>query len=193
MLCSQKRMNFTFNIPLDRTYPTSFMTSNGSLSYSLVAYIKRGYWKSLAWKVVNFKGFYNMTHLESGEFVDRKLVQDDKITSIFTVPSVTVVNGCNESLKATLRLNGLIKNRVNATLTFLRNINYRSNMQSQKIWSSTKQTEQKDDILFEWSFIVPSLSRASYVHHLYSVQYFLKVKCTEIDKFMTFSFNFIDF
>lgn len=135
----------------------------------------------VAQKVVKFVGFYNIIGTELAPFVDEKLVDDEKITSIFMVPNTTVIMGCNESLKATLKLHGKIDNRVNGTLKLIRNINYKKTKETKVIWSNViKQTDQATDILFQWSYVVPFMSRASYVHPLYSVQYFLKVSAMKL-------------
>lgn len=173
----QLLMNFVIDIPRDRVFPTPFTTSSGSLTYKLVVPLhQNGYLQMVAQKMVKFKGYHNLIGTELAPFADQKFVDDEKITSVFMVPNTKVIMGCNERLEATLKLNGKIDNRANATLTFIRNINYKKTEETKKIWSNVvKQTNQATDVVFKWYFLVPSMSRASYVHPLYSVKYFLKV------------------
>lgn len=178
----RQKFNFVVNIPPGGTYPTPFMTYNGSLSYRLVALIKRDdNWEIIASKLLDFKGFYNISGIPLDPSVDMQFLQGGEIKSTFTVANPMVVMGCGESLKATLLLEGLIvENHVNATLTLLKIINYGSNVHTDIIWSRNQLMEypQNKNILFEWKVVIPLMLRASYFNELipmYSVRYYLKV------------------
>lgn len=135
-------MNFVLTLPQDCVFPTPFMTPNASFTYKLVALVHhKGSNEIAAQKVIKFMGFHNITGTELAPFIDQKLVDNEKITSIFTVPNTKFNMGSNESLKATLKLNGKMGDQATGTLTFLRNINYKRNKETEKIWSNVvKQT-----------------------------------------------------
>lgn len=158
------------------------MSSNGSLTYRIVALIQRDdTWEIFAKKLVNFKGYYNVQHMALNPFEETKVIQTKigEVVSIFTVPSTVVVMGRCESLEAVLELHGSFENDVNATLIFFRSIVYGGNIHTDTIWSQNKHAEiNQNNALFKWTFVVPTMPKSSYSNELiptYSVRYCLKV------------------
>lgn len=163
------------------------MTSNGSLTYRLIALIQRDdTWEIFAKKLVNFKGYYNIQHMALNPHEQTQVIQTKtgQVVSIFTVPNTVVVMGRCESVEAVLELHGSFENDVNATLMFVRNIIYGGNVNTDTIWSQNKHAEvNQTNALFKWTFIVPMMPKSSYSNELipmYSVRYYLKVNETEV-------------
>lgn len=179
MVNGQKRLLFSIAIPPGQSYPAPFMTSKGSLAYRLVAHIIQDRWNErIAKKLVNFTGYYDVLHMELNPCVQRKSMQTksgEKITSTFRVPNTVAVMGV-DTLEGYLELNGVMENRVNATLTFFRNINYGGKIRTEVVLSQNRHAEiHQDDASFNWKVLVPKMKRISYRHELYSVHYYLKV------------------
>lgn len=179
----QKRLKFSLNIPNDRICPTSFISSNGSLTYRLVALIKRQ--ERLQWDTVvnklllDFKGYYNISDMELGPSVDFKQFFDGKITSIFTLNKPVLLIGMDTNLNAKLELEGVLHYDVEVTVTLLRKTKCLENVKSEIIALQKQQAESTDNTTtFMWNFEVPQISRVTYGNELtpvYSVQYFVKV------------------
>lgn len=182
MLHGQKRLSFNLTIPPRQPYPTPFMTSNGCLTYRILALIHRDdSWEVFAKKLVNFKGYYNVQHMELNPFVESKLIKikTGEVVSTFRVPNTVAVMGQCEGLEGVLELRGLSDSQVNATLTFFRNINYGGNIHTEVILSQTRHAEiHQNNALFKWTVVVPMMKRSSYTNELipmYYVRYYLKV------------------
>lgn len=165
-----------------KTYPSPFLTSNGSLTYRIVGLIQRDdKWEVFAKKLVNFKGYHNVQHLQLNPFVESKLMQTKTgdVVSTFRVPNTVAVMGQGEGLEGILELRGVSEKEVNATLTFFRNICYGGNTQTEIILSQNRQAEiHQNNALFKWTVVVPMMKRISYSNELvpmYSVHYYLKV------------------
>lgn len=179
----QKRLLFTLDIPNDRICPTSFVSSNGSLTYRLVALIKRDVQQS--WDVIvnklmlDFKGYYNISGLDSGPSVDVKQFYEGKITSIFTLNKPVLLFGRATNLNATLELEGVRDYNVDVTVTLLRKTKCGENDRSEIIVLQKQQADCNENAsIFKWDFEVPLISRATYANELtpvYSVRYFVKV------------------
>lgn len=163
--------------------PTSFISSNGSLTYRLIALIRRD--KNDAWKIISnkllldFKGYYSVSEMEFGPSVDSKLFLDGKITSIFTLNKPVLLVGRSTNLIATLELEGILGYNVDVTVTFLRKTKCGDNVHNETISTGKQQLDfHENDTVFKWNFDVPLISRATYACDLtpfYSVQYFVKV------------------
>lgn len=178
----QKRCNFTLTLPPGHSYPTPFMTSNGSLTYRLAALIQRDdIWEVFAKKLINFKGYYNVQYLDLNPIVETKRIQikTGEVVSTFTVPNTVVVMGRCESLEGILELHGLLESQLNATLTLYRNIIYGGNVHTETIFSQNRQSPvNQNNAYFKWTIVVPMMSRSSYSNELtptYAVRYYLKV------------------
>lgn len=158
------------------------MSSNGNLTYRIYALIKRdGLWKSFENKLLNFKGCYNLLHMEPNPFVESKVVRikASEIVSTFTVPSTVAIMGQCDGLQGILELKGVMESQVNATLIFFRNISYTGNVHTEVILSENRQAEtHQNNATFKWTIAVPMMKRISYSDDLvpmYSVRYYLKV------------------
>lgn len=183
MFRGQRRIYFTLDIPNDRVCPTSFISSNGSLTYRLVALITRD--KQLTWDTIanklllDFKGYYNIRDMEFGPSVDCKQFFEGKITSIFTVNKPVLLIGSDTNLCATLELEGVLGYNVDVTVKLLRTTKCVENIKTEIILMQTKQEDfHENATTFKWNFDVPNISRATYANEVtpvYSVRYFVKV------------------
>lgn len=179
----QKRLKFTLDIPNNRICPTPFISSNGSLTYRLVALIKRvntTEWCTVANKLLlDFKGYHNINHMEFNPSVDVKQFFDGKITSIFTLNKPVLLIGRDTNLSATLELDGVLHYNVDVTVTLLRKAKCLENVKNEIISLQKLQADcDEDNTLLKWNFDVPNISRVTYVNEqtpVYSVQYFVKV------------------
>ncbi len=187
-LLRQKRLNFNLALRPNQSYPSPFITSKGSLEYRIVAFIKRdGSWEPFAWKLVNFKGYNNVLHLELKPYVERKVIQTNagEIVSTFTVPNAVAVMGGCDSVEGILELQGVMESEVNATLTFYRTIVYGKLIHSEIILSQNRSAEiHQKNVEFKYSVVVPMMKRISYSDELipiYSVRYYLKVLKLSVD------------
>lgn len=196
MLHGQKRLSFDLTIPKRQPYPTPFVTSNGSLTYRIVALIQRDdTWEIFAKKLVNFKGYYNVLHMALSPFVESKLMQTKagEVVSTFSVPDTVAVMGQCEGLEAVLELRGLSESQVDATLTFFRNISYGGNIHTEIILSQNRHAYiHQSTALFKWTVVVPMMKRSSYSNELvpmYSVRYYLKVCFHYRIEILTFYFH----
>lgn len=180
----QKRLNFTLDIRNDRICPTSFISSNGSLTYRLVALIKRQ--NSLKWDMIvnklllDFKGYYNISGMALSPSVEFKQFYDGKITSIFTMNKPVLLIGRDTNVSATLELEGIRHYNVDVTVKLLRKTKCLENVKTEIIALQKQQTDDcsEDTTIFKWNFDVPNIARVTYVNELtpvYSVQYFVKV------------------
>lgn len=176
-------MNFSLDIPKSRICPTSFISSHGSLTYRLVALIRRD--KQLTWETIanklllDFKGYYNISGMELGPSVDFKQFLDGKITSIFTINRPVLIMGQDQQLTATLELAGVRNYMVDVTVMLQRRSKCVENVKTEIILLQKQQADcEEDQSVFNWNFDVPSISRCTYANELtpiYSVQYFAKV------------------
>ncbi len=176
-------MNFILDIPQDRICPTSFISSQGSLTYRLVALISRD--KQLTWDTIanklllDFKGYYNISGLELGPSVDFKQFYDGKIISIFTLNKPVLLIGRDTNLNASLELEGVRDYIVDVTVTLQRKTKCAENVKTEIILMQKQQADCEEDTrVFNWNFNVPNISRATYVNELtpvYAVRYFAKV------------------
>ncbi|XP_037037772.1 uncharacterized protein LOC119075438 [Bradysia coprophila] len=183
---AQKRLNFILDIPKNQVCPTSFISSQGSLTYRLVALITRD--KHVTWTVIanklllDFKGYYNISGMELGPSVDFKQFFEEKITAIFTLNKPVLLIGRDTNLTATLELEGVRDYNVDVTLTLQRRAKCAENVRAEIIILQKQQTDCCDDTtVFNWNFNVPNISRATYVNELtpvYSVRYFAKYEAT---------------
>lgn len=148
----------------------------------MYALIKRdNAWEILATKLVNFKGYYNVLHMELNPFVERKAIRKKAgdVVSIFRVPNTVAIMGQSDGLQGILELQGVLKSQVNASLTFFRNITYEGNIHTEVILSQNRQAEiHENNAIFKWIIAVPMMKRISYSDEaipMYSVRYYLKV------------------
>lgn len=158
------------------------MSSNGSLTYKIVACIARdGLWEVFAKKLVSFKGYYNVLHMDMNPFVESKIMKmkTGEVESTFRVPNTVAVMGKSEGLEAILELHGLLDNHVDATLTFFRKVSCGGNIHTEIILTQTRNAEiHQSNALFKWTVVVPMMKRCSYSGEFYSVRYYLKVTIT---------------
>ncbi|XP_037040060.1 uncharacterized protein LOC119077037 [Bradysia coprophila] len=174
-----KRLDFHLTIPQHQSFPTPFVSSHGSLTYRIYAYIKRGYcWDSLASKVLKFKGHYNILHLEPNPFHETKVmsINTGEVKSTFRVPNTVAIMGQCDGIQGILELNGVLgKSQVDATLTFFRNTSYGGDCFTEIILSQSRHAEtHQTNAEFRWSIDVPMMKRISYSHPMYSVHYYIK-------------------
>lgn len=182
MLHGRKRLNFHLNIPPLKSHPTPFVTSHGSLTYRLYAFIKRDdSWDIITDKLVNFKGYHHVQHMDLNPFVQTKMIrtkETGEMVATFRVPYTVAIMGHGDEIEGILELQGVVEDRVDATLTFFRNITYEGNVHTEVILSQNRQAEAHQSVaLFKWTIVVPSLKRISYSDVLipsYSVRYYLK-------------------
>lgn len=181
MLHGLKRCNFNLKLLPKKSYPTPFMSSDGSLTYRIDALIRRyDSWKLIATKMVNFNGYYNVGHImEMNPFVEMKIIQNKtgELVSTFRVPNTVAVMGQCEGIEGILELKGVLESKVNATLTFFRNIEGNGgNVHTETIFSQNRQAEiNQNNVLLKWTVVVPMMKRNSFSYKQYSVRYYFKV------------------
>lgn len=183
----QKRLDFKLTIPQHQSFPMPFVSSHGSLTYRINAYINRSNcWESFASKVLKFNGHYNILHLEPNPFEQIKVMSTDtgEVHSTFRVPNTAAIMGQCDGLQGILELQGvLLKSQVDATLTFFRNTSYGDECFTEIILSQSRHAEIHQNCAeFKWSIGVPMMKRISYSNPIYSVRYYLKVCCFRIHK-----------
>lgn len=124
-------------------------------------------WEVIAGETVDFKGYYNVLHMELSPYVESKVIQlrAGDVVSTFRVPNRVAVIGQCDGLEGLLELQGIgmLNSELKATLTFYRSIKLGSDTQTEIIMTQNRKAEIHENYaLFKWTIAVPMMKRISF-------------------------------